>query len=93
MCNEKSDPGVLVMKPANQTLFVNSTRPRSLALKQRGTQVQDEEDQRGHRARLEVILSSDQADEVFGTHRCLKTVFTALELPQSRTGPTPLLWS
>ena len=24
---------------------------------------------------------------------CLKSVFTALELPQSRTGPTPLLWS
>jgi hypothetical protein len=36
---------------------------------ERGSQVQEQEDQRGHRSRLEVILSSDQADKVFGTHR------------------------
>ena len=38
-------------------------------LEERGSQVQDEEDQRDYRARRYAILSSDQADEVFGTHR------------------------
>jgi hypothetical protein len=34
-------------------------------LEERGTEVQDEEDQRGHRARLEVILSSVQSGRGF----------------------------
>src|SRR5262245_29696700 len=44
----------------------------ALGLEGRGNQAQDEEYQRDHRGRRYAILSSNQTDNVFGTHRVCK---------------------
>jgi hypothetical protein len=52
-----SERGVLSLKPADR-------------LERRNQQPQKEEEQGDHRGRRYVIPSPDQADEVFGTHKC-----------------------